>query len=206
MPIRPRQRYHLLSRPCRTRRRTRSASTAAVDPATAAATSTAAQQQQQPQAASGGWVSSQALLTSAGRLAAAGEAEADVETPKRGAAAPGEAVSDSMGFANRQSRRQRGRGPERAGTLFADAGRSVGPRGVPKLGSVLPALFHGDQARLSRNCSTDSRSWFNGQMPYGILPQNTTTESREVRVPYTSHLTRPTDIQNSLALAKSAAD
>ena len=33
-----------------------------------------------------------------------------------------------------------------------------------------------------------------------------TTESREVRVSDTSHLTRPTDIQNSLGLAKPAAD
>ena len=33
-----------------------------------------------------------------------------------------------------------------------------------------------------------------------------TTESREVRVSDTSHLTRPTEIQNSLALAKPAAD
>ena len=33
-----------------------------------------------------------------------------------------------------------------------------------------------------------------------------TTESREVRVPHTSHLTRPTEIQNDLALAKPAAD
>ena len=46
VPVRPRQRYHLHSRPCRTRRRIRSSSTAgadsAADPATAAATSTAA--------------------------------------------------------------------------------------------------------------------------------------------------------------------
>ena len=33
-----------------------------------------------------------------------------------------------------------------------------------------------------------------------------TTESREVRVSDTSHLTRPTEIQNSLALAKLAED
>ena len=33
-----------------------------------------------------------------------------------------------------------------------------------------------------------------------------TTESREVRVSDTSHLTRPTEIQNNLALAKPAAD
>ena len=33
-----------------------------------------------------------------------------------------------------------------------------------------------------------------------------TTESREVRVSDTSHLTRPTEIQNSLGLAKPAAD
>ena len=33
-----------------------------------------------------------------------------------------------------------------------------------------------------------------------------TTESREVRVSATSHLTRPTEIQNSPALAKPAAD
>ena len=54
--------------------------------------------------------------------------------------------------------------PERAGTLFADAGRSVGPRGAPKPGSVPPALFHGYKERLNRNCSTDSRSWSNSQM------------------------------------------
>ena len=150
--------------------------------------------------------SSQALPTSAGWLAAIGEAEADVEVPTRGAAAPGDAVSDSQGSANWQSRQQGGREPERAGTLFADAGRSVGPRGAPKLGSVSPALFHGEKERSNRNCSTDSRSRFNSQMPYDILPQNATTEAREVRVSDTSHLTRPAEIQNSLALAKSAAD
>ena len=138
----------------------------------------------------GAGCSSQALPTSAGWLAAVGEAEADVEAPTRGAVAPGDAVSDSQGSANRQSRQQGG-GAERAGTLFADAGRSVGPRGAPKLGSVSPALFHGEKERLNRNCSTDSRSWFNSQMPYNILPQNTTTESREVRVSDASHLTRP---------------
>ena len=42
---------------------------------------------------------SQAWPTSAGRLAAVGEAEADVEAPTRGAAAPGDAVSDSLGSA-----------------------------------------------------------------------------------------------------------
>ena len=54
----------------------------------------------------GAGFSSQALPTSAGWLAALGEAEADVEAPTRGAAAPGDAVSDSQGFANRQSRQQ----------------------------------------------------------------------------------------------------
>ena len=99
-----------------------------------------------------------------------------------------------------------GRGePERAGTLFADAERSVGPRGAPKPGLVSPALFHGEKERPNRNCSTDSRSWFNSQMPYDVLPQNATTESGEVRVSNTLHLTRPTEIQNSLALAKPAA-
>ena len=39
-----------------------------------------------------------------------GEAEADVEAPTRGAAAPGKAVSDSLGSANRQSRQQGGGG------------------------------------------------------------------------------------------------
>ena len=82
----------------------------------------------------------------------------------------------------------------------------MGPRGAPKPGSVSPALFHGKKERLSRNCSTDSRIWFNSQMPYDILPQNATTESREVRVSDTSHLTQPTEIQNSLTLAKPAAD
>ena len=96
--------------------------------------------------------------------------------------------------------------PERAGTLFAGAGRSVGPRGAPELGSVSPALSHSEKERLNRNCSTDSRSWFSSQMPYDIFPQNTTIESTEARVSDTSHLTRPAEIQNSLALAKSAAD
>ena len=81
----------------------------------------------------------------------------------------------------------------------------MGPRGAPKPGSVSPAPFHDEKERLNRNCSTDSRSWFNSHMPYDVLPQNATTESREVRVSNTLHLTRPTDIQNSLALAKPAA-
>ena len=81
----------------------------------------------------------------------------------------------------------------------------MGPRGAPKPGSVSPALFHDEKERLNRTCSTDSRSWFNSQMPYDVLPQNATTESREVRVSNTLHLTRPTEIQNSLALAKPAA-
>ena len=55
---------------------------------------------------------SQAGPTSAGRLAAVGEVEADVETPTRGTAAPGEAVSDSLGSANRQSRQQGGEGSQ----------------------------------------------------------------------------------------------
>ena len=54
----------------------------------------------------GAGFSSQAWPTPAGRLAAVGEMEADVEAPTRGAAAPGEAVSDSLGSANRQGRQQ----------------------------------------------------------------------------------------------------
>ena len=56
--------------------------------------------------------SSQAWPTSAGWLAAVEEAEADVEAPTRGASAPGEAVSDSLGFANRQSRQEGGGGSQ----------------------------------------------------------------------------------------------
>ena len=37
-----------------------------------------------------------------------------------------------------------------------------------------------------------------------VMLEVATTESREVRVSDTSHLTRPTEIQNSLALAKLA--
>ena len=80
------------------------------------------------------------------------------------------------------------------------------PRGAPKPESASPALFHGEKERFNRNCSTDSRSWFNSQMPCYVLPQNATTESREVRVSDTSHLTRPTEIQNTITLAKPAAD
>ena len=80
-------------------------------------------------------------------------------------------------------------------------------RGAPKPGSVSPALFHGEKERLHRDCSTYNRSWFDSQMPYDVLPQDATTESREeVRVSDASHLTRPTEIQNSLALTKLAAD
>ena len=111
-------------------------------------------------------------------MAAVGDAEA----PTRGAAAPGEVVSD------------RGGGGEREGTLFADAERPVRPRGASKPGSVSPVLFHGEKERLNRNCSTDSRSWFNSSMPYDVLPQNATTESRGVRMSDTLHLTRPTEI------------
>ena len=113
MPIRPRQRQHLHSRSSCTRRRTRSAPTAAAvaaaHPATAQQPQQQPQQQQQPQAAAGGGVQQPSVVNS-GWLAAVGEAEADVEAPTRGAAAPGEAVSDSLGSANRQSRQQGGGG------------------------------------------------------------------------------------------------
>ena len=58
---------------------------------------------------------SQALQTSAGWLAVVGEAEAYVEAPTRGAAAPGDAVSNSQGSANRQSRQQGGEGARTSG-------------------------------------------------------------------------------------------
>ena len=150
--------------------------------------------------------SSQAWPTSAGWLAAVGGAAVDVEAPTRGTAAPGEAISDSLGSTNRQSRQQKGGG---ANELVLCSQTQRGPWdlvGAPKPGSVSPALFHGEKERLNRNCSTDSRSWFNRQMPYDVLPQNATTDSGEVRVSNTLHLTRPTEIQNSRALAKSAAD
>ena len=126
----------------------------------------------------GAGFSSQAWPTSAGQLAAVWDAEVDVEAPTRGSAAPGEVVSETGGG-----------GGGRAGTLIAGTGRSVTPRVAPKPGSVSPALLHGDKERLNRKCSTDSRSEFNSEMPYDVLPQNTTTKSREVRVSDTSHLT-----------------
>ena len=151
--------------------------------------------------------SSQAWPTSAGWLAAVGGAEVDVEAPTRGTAAPGEAVSDSLGSANRQSRQQKEGGGQNE--LVPCSQTQRGPWdlvGAPKPVSVSPALFHGEKERLNRNCSTDSRSWFNRQMPYDVLPQNATTDSREVTVSNTLHFTRPTEIQNSRALAKPAAD
>ena len=75
----------------------------------------------------------------------------------------------------------------------------------PSLGQFSPVLFHGEKESLNRNCGTDSRSRFNSQMPYDILPQNAATESREVRVLDTLRLTRPAEIQNSLALAADRA-
>ena len=127
-----------------------------------------------------------------------------MEAPPRGAAAPGDAVSDSQGSANRQRRQQAGGGGQNERVPCSQT--QGGPWSLavhPSLGQLSPALFHGEKARLIRNCGTDSRSRFNSQMPYDILPQNATTESREVRVLDTSHSTRPAEIQNSLALAKS---
>ena len=143
-------------------------------------------------------------FSSHARPTAVGEAEADVEAPTRRRRERRFLTVWTLPTGRADSRG--GGEPERAGTLFADAGRSVGPRGVPQPGSVSPALFHGEKKRLNTNCSTDSRSWFYSQMPYDILPQNATAKSREVRVPDTSHLTRATEIQNSLAVAKPASD
>ena len=56
--------------------------------------------------------SSQAWPTLGGWLVMVGEAEADVAGPTRGAVAPGEAVSYSLGSANRQSRQQGGGGSQ----------------------------------------------------------------------------------------------
>ena len=207
VPVRPRQRHHLHSRSCRTRRRTRSASTAAADSAadtaTAAATSTAAP------------VAAAAAGGRGGRGSAAKRCQLQqngwrrygrqrrVWKRQRGARWRREMRFLTVGALPTGRADSRGGGrAERAGTLFADAG----PHGSPKLGSVLPGLFHGEKERLSRNCRTESRSWFNSEMPYDILPQNATTESGEVKVSETSHLTRPTEIQNSLALAQSTAD
>ena len=158
----------------------------------------------------GAGFSSQALPTSAGLLGAVGEAEAeaeaDVEAPTRGAAAPGDAVSDSQGSANRQSRRHGGGGRQNERVPCSQTQGGPWDLAVhPSLGKFLPALFHGEKERLNKNCSIDSRSRFNSQMPYDILPQNATTESREVRVLDTSHLTRPGEIPNSLALAADQA-
>ena len=156
----------------------------------------------------GAGFSSQALATSAGWLGAVGEAEAeaDVEAPTRGAAAPGGAVSDSQGSANWQSRRHGGGGRQNERVPCSQTQGGPWDLAVhPSLGQFLPALFHGEKERLNRNCSTDSRSRFNSQMPCDILPQNATTESREVRVLATSHLTRPGEIPNSLALAADQA-
>ena len=68
----------------------------------------------------GAGFSRQAWPTSAGRLAAVGEVEAAVKAQTRGAAAPGEAVSDSLGSANRQSR-QRGGGGGRTSCYCSSA-------------------------------------------------------------------------------------
>ena len=150
--------------------------------------------------------SNQALPTSAGWLATVGEAEADVEAPTRGAAAPGDVVPDSQGSANR-SRQQGGGGGQSERVPCSQTQGGPWDLAVhPSFGQFSPALFHGEKERLNRNCSIDGRSRFNSQMPCDILPQKATTESREVRVSDTSHLTRPVEIQYSLALAKSAAD
>ena len=101
----------------------------------------------------------------------------------------------------------RGEGePERAVTCSQTQG---GPWNVTvhlRLGKLRRPCFTLRTERLSRKCSTDSRSSFNSHMPYDVLPQNATIDSREVRVSDNSRLTRPTEIQNSLALANPAAD
>ena len=84
--------------------------------------------------------SSQASPTSAGWLAAVGEAEADVEAPTRGG---GEAVSDSLGSANRQSRQQGGR---RARTSWYPVRRRREVRGTSSV--------HPSPGQFRRPCST----------------------------------------------------
>ena len=131
-----------------------------------------------------------------------------MEAPTRGTAAPGEAVFRQSGLCQpTEPTAEGGGGSQNELVPCSQTQRAPWDLvGAPKPGSVSPALFHGEKERLNRNCSTDSRSWFNRQMPYDVLPQNATTDSREVRVSNTLHLTRPTEIQNSRALAKPAAD
>ena len=71
----------------------------------------------------GAGFSSQALPTSAEWLAVVGEAEVDVEAPTRGAAAPEDAVSDSLGSANWHSRQQGGGRNERAPSVHPSLGQ-----------------------------------------------------------------------------------
>ena len=90
--------------------------------------------------------SSQASPTSAGWLAAVGEAEADVEAPTRGAAAPGDAVSDSQGSGNRQSRQQRGGGSQNEGVPCSQT-----------QGGPWDLAVHSSLGQFRRPCSTVRR-------------------------------------------------
>ena len=94
----------------------------------------------------GAGFSSQALPTSAGWLMAVGGAEVDVEAPTRGVAAPGGAVSDSQGSANRQSRQQRRWGSQNEGVPCSQT------QGGPWDLAVHPSLGH-----FRRPCSTVRR-------------------------------------------------
>ena len=90
-------------------------------------------------------ISSQAWPTSAEWLAVVGEAEAeaDVEAPTRGAAAPGETFSDSLGSVNRQSRQQGGEGDR---TSWYPARRRREVRGTSSV--------HPSPGQFRRPCST----------------------------------------------------
>ena len=144
--------------------------------------------------------SSQALPTSAGWLAAVGEAEADVEAPTRGAAAPGDAVSDSQGSANRQSRQQQGGWSQNEQVPCSQT------QGGPWDLAVHPSL-----GQFYRPCSTVRKRGQTGTVAQTvavgltvrclmIFCRRTLEPSLEVRVSDTSHLTRPAKIQNSLVL------
>ena len=77
---------------------------------------------------------------------AVGGAEADVEAPTRGVAAPEDAVSDSQGSANRQSRQQRRWGSQNERVPYSQT------QGGPWDLAVHPSLGH-----FRRPCSMVKR-------------------------------------------------
>ena len=84
-----------------------------------------------------------------------------MEAPTRGAAVPGEAVFDSLGSVNWQNRQQRRGGSQNELVPVCKRREVRGTSRCTQAWVSFAGPLPGEKERLNRNCSTDSRSWFN---------------------------------------------